>query len=62
MTVAHPSVGEIDFMQAHKVVDYGDASIDIKYRPLIEEIFGNPATKPKLANGLEGPKDADRKR
>ncbi len=29
LSVAHPSVGELDFMQILKVVDYGDAPIDI---------------------------------
>jgi len=28
MAVAHPAVGDIDFMQVLKVVDYGDAPID----------------------------------
>jgi len=31
VTLAHPSFIEIDFMQTLKVVDYGDASIDIFY-------------------------------
>jgi agmatinase len=28
LTVAHPVVGDIDFMQEFKVVDYGDAAVD----------------------------------
>ena len=33
--------------------------IDIKYLPLLEEIFGNPAIKHKFVKGLQGREDVE---